>query len=64
MNELYEYREKLEFLLDNWNAELDKLEDSTGKSGADPKADHDGILSALRQNRYNEIPSLKVNKQI
>ena len=52
MSELDTYQNKIEFLLDNWNAEFDKLEARMGKSGADPEADYDGVISALRQHRH------------
>ena len=52
MSELDIYKKKLEFLLDNWNAEFDKFEARIGKAGADPKVEYDGVISALRQRRY------------
>lgn len=52
MSELDIYREKLEFLLDNWNTEFKKLKAETGRSGAVQDAAYDGIISALQHQRY------------
>ncbi len=52
MSETDKNREKLEFLLDNWNAEFDKLEVNIRLAGADPKVDYDEVITALRQHRY------------
>jgi hypothetical protein len=51
MSELDNYQNKIEFLLNNWNAEFDKLEARMGKSGADPEADYDEVITTLQQHR-------------
>jgi len=52
MSERDKNREKLESLLDNWNAEFDKLEVRIRLAGADPKVDYDEVITELRQHRY------------
>jgi len=46
-------REKLESLLNNWNAEFDKLEVKIRMAGADPKVDYDEQITVLRQHNHN-----------
>ena len=58
MSELDNYREKLEFLLDNWNAELNKSEAETGRPVAAQNAAYDGIISALQHQRYKAKANL------
>ncbi|MFZ2634376.1 MAG: hypothetical protein WA081_19070 [Desulfosalsimonadaceae bacterium] len=58
MNQNDKYREILEPLIDNWNAEFDKLEAKMKMSGADPEADYDEVISALRQHRRKAKQSL------
>lgn len=58
MSELDNYREKLEFLLDKWNAELIKLEAETGRSGAVQNAAYDGVISALQHQRFKTKANL------
>ena len=45
------YKEKLDSLLDNWNADFDKLEAKLRNAGADPTADYDDVITALRRHR-------------
>jgi hypothetical protein len=63
MSELDNYRKKIKLLLDNWNADFDKLEAGIGKSGANPELEYDGVISALRQHRYNAKSKLEETKQ-
>jgi hypothetical protein len=51
MSERDKYTEKLKPLLDKWNAEFDELEAKIREAGADPKADYDEVITALRQFR-------------
>jgi len=51
MSENNKYREQLEPLIDNWNAEFDKLEAQMRKAGVNPEDDYDEVISALRQHR-------------
>jgi len=52
MSERDKNREKLESMLDKWNAEFDKLEVNIRLSGEDPKVDYDEVITALRQHRH------------
>jgi len=52
MSESDKNREKLESMLDIWNAEFDKLEVNIRLAGADPKVDYDEVITALRHHRY------------
>ena len=64
MSELDNYQNKIVFLLDNWNAEFDKLEARMGTSGADPEADNDAVISALRQHRHKATSIIEeINQQ-
>jgi hypothetical protein len=63
MSELDNYQNKIEFLLDNWNAEFDKFEARIGKSGADPESEYDGVISALRQHRHKATSIIEGIKQ-
>ncbi len=53
MSERGKNREKLESLLDKWNAEFDKLEAKIRKAGADPKVYYDEQITVLRQHNHN-----------
>lgn len=59
MNEKDRYKEQLEPLIDNWNAEFDKLEAKMKMAGADPTADYDEVILALRQHRNKTKLHLK-----
>jgi hypothetical protein len=52
MNERDKNREKLEFMLNEWNDEFDKLEAKMRNAGADPKVHYDDVIKELRQHRY------------
>ena len=46
-----EYLEKLKTKLDEWDAEIDKIESSARKAQADTKAQYDKQLETLREMR-------------
>ena len=46
-----EYLEKFKAKLDEWDAEIDKIESSARKAQADTKAQYDKQLEALREMR-------------
>jgi hypothetical protein len=52
MSERGKNREKLESLLDKWNAEFDKLEAKI-RASADPKVYYDEQITVLRQHNHN-----------
>lgn len=52
MGETDNYRKKLQSLLDDWNADFDKLDAMLRNAGVDPKHEWDEVVTGLRQHRY------------
>lgn len=52
MGERDKYREKLESLLDDWNADFDKLDAMSRHAGGDSKYEWDEVITGLRQHRF------------
>ncbi|MGD9971981.1 MAG: hypothetical protein AB7S77_02850 [Desulfatirhabdiaceae bacterium] len=56
MGETDTYRKKLESLLDDWNADFDKLETTLRNAGVDLKYEWDEVITMLRKQRHAANP--------